>query len=207
MDGIANAVEHARYAKSFFEVEDVPIRSIIDIGVGLGVQFREMLALFSPDRALGIDVSELALAKAGALQLDPYGRIEVELRQQGIEAWCAEAAAAVVAEDEEDMEAASFDLGVCMSVVQYIPDEVLARCLPVLAERLQYLYLTVPTAVEFERQAEALDFRDPYAIHRTQAELLALFAPHFTVISSRILESKVHFDARTTNLTDLLFRF
>ena len=39
MDGIFNAVNHARYAKNFFLIESVEVNSIIDFGFGLGHMF------------------------------------------------------------------------------------------------------------------------------------------------------------------------
>ena len=194
MDGIGNAREHARYLKSFFEVEGVEIDTIADFGFGFGVLFREMLHLFSPSRALGIDPSEFAHQRAAELQLDPYNRIDVALRRQRLEDWC-------TGPEEE------FDLGVCMSVLQYLDDQAIADCLPILADRVQYLYLTVPTDVELQRQIDECDFKDTWAIHRGRERYLELIAPSFTVVSSRVLESRSFHDERSTSFTDLLYRF
>jgi len=196
MDGIANAREHARYLKSYFDVEQVEIKTLVDMGFGLGVQFREMLNTFSPDSALGLDPSAFAHERIGSLQLDPYDRIEVELRQQSIQSWCS-------APDGDE----TWDLGVCMSVFQYLPDEELRGCIPILASRLQFLYLTVPTDIELSRQEEQCKFHDEWAIPRTRDWYQETIGSDFTFISSRVLESKHYFDETDTQLTDLLFRF
>ena len=43
MDGIGNAKEHTKYLKSFFDIEQVHITTMIDLGFGYGHLFREML--------------------------------------------------------------------------------------------------------------------------------------------------------------------
>ena len=57
MDGIFNAVNHARYAKNFFLIESVEVNSIIDFGFGLGHMFVEFLKSFRPTSAFGIEPS------------------------------------------------------------------------------------------------------------------------------------------------------
>ena len=108
---------------------------------------------------------------------------------------------------EELKKEKTFDLGLCTSVFQYLSDEELEVVLPVMAKRIRYLYFSVPTNLELKRQVSDLDFKDEYAIHRTREKYLKLLRPHFTFISSRLLESKVHFNEETTHFTDLLFRF
>lgn len=194
MDGIGNAKEHARYLKSFCEVESVEIDSIVDFGCGLGYQFQEILYLFSPSRALGIEPSMHVQSELRKRDLDPYNRIDVDLRQQGIESWC-------VGKEED------FDLGICMSVLQYLDDAAIEACMPIIASRVQYLYLTVPTDVELQRQIDECHFKDEWAIHRSRERYKELLSPSFTFISSRILESKALFDEVSSSFTDLLFRF
>jgi hypothetical protein len=76
-----------------------------------------------------------------------------------------------------------------------------------MAQKVKYLYLTVPTDKELNAQIEDLEFHDTYAIRRSRSAYQRLLKKHFTFISSRILESKVHFDESTTSFTDLLYRF
>ena len=44
MEGIANAREHVAYLKAFFELEDVEVESIVDLGCGLGHLFQDLVA-------------------------------------------------------------------------------------------------------------------------------------------------------------------
>ena len=76
-----------------------------------------------------------------------------------------------------------------------------------MAKKVKYLYLTVPTDKELEQQVSTLNFKDEYALKRTQEFYYNLLSKNFTFISSRILESKTYFDNDTTSITDLLFRF
>ena len=75
-----------------------------------------------------------------------------------------------------------------------------------MSQRVKYLYLTVPTDVELERQIEELDFHDQYALKRNSKFYREILSPHFTMISSKIWESKFYFNERTTHFTDLLYR-
>lgn len=197
MEGIANASEYVRYAKSFFDLEEHPIESICDLGFGLGLLFREFLYVFQPDKALGIDPSPLAVKAAKALDLDPYNRIDVKLKKLDLLSWCRGSI--------EDWE--YFDLGICTSVFQYLQDEELEEIIPILAERFEYLYLTVPTDIELKRQITQVGFHDEYAIHRSRSWYQRLLKKHFTFISNRILESKLYHKDMDTPFTDLLFRF
>jgi hypothetical protein len=88
-----------------------------------------------------------------------------------------------------------------------LSDKELKEIIPILAKRIKYLYLTVPTNVELGRQVSELDFKDEYAIHRTREKYQKLLKPHFTFVSARVLESKHHFDEESTVFTDLLYRF
>lgn len=197
MDGIGNAREHAKYLKAFLAVEHVEITSIIDLGFGYGHLFREMMKTFIPYRAVGIEPSPHAFKKAKPDKLKPVESTKLKLYQEDILTWCA----------TERKRENTFDLGICTSVFQYLTDKELREVLPTLAERIKYIYLTVPTNIELGRQVSELDFKDEYAIHRTRDEYRKLISPHFTFISSRVLESKRYFDEESTSFTDLLFRF
>lgn len=195
MDGIGNAKDHVRYLKTFFAVESVEITSMVDLGFGYGFLFKEMMKAFIPYRAVGIEPSEYAFKRAGRLKLKPVPSTRLELFNEDIVAWCKRKPKMV------------YDLGICTSVFQYISDRDLKFILPILARRFKYIYLTVPTDIELGRQVSELDFKDPYAISRTGKWYRREISKHFTFISSRILESKHHFDEESTSFTDLLFRF
>jgi trans-aconitate methyltransferase len=197
MDGIGNAREHARYLKAFLAVEHVEITSIIDLGFGYGHLFREMMRTFNPYRATGIEPSPHAFKKANPMKWKPVESTQLKLYQEDILTWCA----------TDRKRNNTFDLGICTSVFQYLSDKELKEILPTLAERIKFIYLTVPTNIELGRQISELEFKDEYAIHRTRDQYRKLISPHFTFLGSRILESKRYFDEESTPFTDLLFRF
>lgn len=196
MDGIGNAKDHARYLKSFLAIEHVDVSTVVDLGFGYGHLFREMLRAFVPYFAVGIEPSEYAFKKAKPDKWRPVESTKIELYQEDLLTWC-----------RRKWKTEPFDLGICTSVFQYLPTKELKEILPVLAQRVKYLYLTVPTDQELKRQIEELDFKDEYAIHRSREQYQRLIRPHFTFVSGRVLESKVHFDEETTHFTDLLFRY
>ncbi len=196
MDGIGNARDHAKYLQYYLAVEQVDISTVIDLGFGYGHLFREMMRIFKPHMARGIEPSPYAFNKAKPYKLRPVESTDLQLYQEDLVTWC----------KTERKKENKFDLGICTSVFQYLSNKELKEVLPILAKRIRYLYLTVPTNVELSRQVDELDFKDEYAIHRTREEYQKLIRPHFTFIGSRILESKHFFNEETTLFTDLLFR-
>lgn len=196
MDGIGNAKEHARYLKGYLTIEHVDISTIIDLGFGYGHLFREMMKAFLPHRAVGIEPSPYAFKKAKIDKLKPVDSTDLKLFEEDLLTWC-----------RTERKKNEFDLGICTSVFQYLTNKELKEIIPVLSQRIKYLYLTVPTDVELGRQVAELEFKDEYAIHRTRDEYQKLLRPHFTFISSRILESKHFFNDETTSFTDLLYRY
>lgn len=196
MDGIVNALDHARYLKSFFDISFVKVSSIADLGFGLGHLFSAMLKEFKPYKSFGIEPSEHAFnefKKSSSKLSREYG---LKLANQDIFSWC----------KLDDKSAIRFDLGICTSVLQYIPDEDLKIIIPVLSKRFKYLYFSAPTDAEYKRQKSDFDFTDRFAIKRSQKKYQALFKGHFTVIGARILESQHYFDQKNTPFTDLFFR-
>jgi hypothetical protein len=197
MDGIVNAKTHATYLKSLFDLEYISVSSLIDLGFGLGYMFKEMVMAFEPTKTSGIEPTELAFnefqKREGALIHD----YKIKIYQEDLLTWC-----------KTDRKVKSrFDLGICSSVMQYISDEDLKVIVPILAERLKYIYLSVPTDKELKRQVSELEFKDEYALRRSKAFYYKLLSQHFTFIGSRVLESKKYFNEDTTSFTDLLFRF
>lgn len=196
MDGIGNAREHTRYLKSFLAIEHVDIGSIIDLGFGYGHLFREMMKAFIPHTAVGIEPSDFAFKKAKIDKLRPVSSTNLSLYQEDLITWC-----------RTKRKNNEFDLGICTSVFQYMSDKELKEIIPVLSKRIKFLYLTVPTDIELGRQVSELEFKDEYAIHRTRDKYQKLLRPHFTFVSSRVLESKHFFDEESTHFTDLLYRY
>lgn len=197
MDGIGNAKEHTRYLKAFLSIEHVDISTIIDLGFGYGHLFREMLKAFIPHRAVGIEPSPYIFKKAKIDKLKPVDSTDLKLFQEDLLTWCR----------TDRKKNNYFDLAICTSVFQYLSDKELKEIIPVLSKRIKLLYLTVPTNIELGRQVSELEFKDEYAIHRTREQYQKLLRPHFTFVSSRVLESKHHINEETTPFTDLLYRY
>jgi len=196
MDGIGNAKDHVNYLKALLELEMVDVSSIIDLGFGYGYLFQKMLKAFIPYKACGVEPSLLAFNKTRARKLKPVESTKLELLNESIQQWC----------NRTDSKKLSFDLGLCNSVFQYIPDKELKEIIPVLSKRIKYLYLTVPTDIELDRQIEELEFNDTYAIRRSRELYRKILSKHFTNISSKLWESKYHFNEESTLFTDLLYR-
>lgn len=198
MDNIVNAKEHAAYMEALFKLEYVDISSVIDLGFGLGILFKEVLRTFKPYRAYGIEPSKHPFELVSKKKLTNIESIKLNIENIDLLTW---------AKKKQPKDEKIFDLGLCTSVFQYLSDEEIEFILPIMAKRIRYLYFSVPTNLELKRQIEDLEFKDEYAIHRTREKYLKLLKPHFTFISSRLLESRVHFTEESTHFTDLLFRF
>ncbi len=196
MDGIGNAKDHADYVKAFMQLEMVDVSSIVDLGFGYGYLFQKMMKSFVPYKACGIEPSKLAFNKARQRKLKPVESTNLKLFNESIQKWCLRV----------DSKNTRFDLGLCNSVFQYITTEDLKEIVPVLSKRIKYLYLTVPTDIELDRQIEELEFHDTYAIRRSRKFYRDLVGKHFTNISSKLWESKHYFDEKTSLFTDLLYR-
>ena len=195
MDGIGNAKNHANYLKSYFELEGVEINSVIDLGFGLGHLSAAVIRKFKPWRFHGLEPSEPAYKKGGArISKLPYSKLKLDCTD--LLTWA----------KKQPTDARYFDLGICTSVFQYLTDQEIKVSLPIMARMFRYLYLTVPTDIELNKQIEDLNFYDDLAIRRSRTEYLKLLAPHFTLVSSRIWESKNHFNEDNTELSDLLYR-
>lgn len=196
MDCIGNAKEHVNYIAAFFELEKVDISSIVDFGFGYAYLFQKLMKKFIPYKAMGIEPSRYAFDKARARKLKPVESTKLQLINESLTQWC----------QRKREKQLRFDLGVCTSVFQYLSKEELEFCLPIMARRIKYLYLTVPTDKELDRQIEELEFDDKYALRRTRKFYREILAPHFTLISSKIWESKYYFDEDSTLFTDLIYR-
>ena len=196
MDCIGNAKEHTQYLKSFFDLELVDVSSIIDLGCGYGYLFQRMLKVFIPYKACGIEPSKHAFDKCRSRKIKPVDSTELVMLNESIGHWC----------KRKDTSKIRFDLGICTSVFQYLPEEELLEIIPVLARRIKYIYLTVPTDKELDRQIDELKFHDTYAKRRTREFYREILSENFTNISSKIWESKFYFNEDTTLFTDLLYR-
>ena len=200
MDGIVNATQHATYLKAFFDVDYVDINSVIDLGFGLGYILESVLHEFQPYRVWGIEPSSFAFEEAKKkrkLKLAPTTKLT--LKQWSLQRWARE-------KGDPQKKHKWFDLGLCTSVFQYLSEEEIDEVLPVMSKMVKYLYFSVPTDLELERQVSDLDFKDEYAFRRPKEFYREKLFPYFTIVGARILESKSHFNEDNTFFTDYLFR-
>lgn len=196
MDGVGNAKDHADYLKAFMNLEMVDVSSVIDLGFGYGYLFQKVLKAFLPYKACGVEPSNFAFNKARQRKLKPVESTDLKLYNESIQSWCL----------RSDSKHTRFDLALCNSVFQYITSEDLKEIIPVLSRRVKYLYLSVPTDIELDRQIEELEFHDTYAIRRNRKFYREILSKNFTNISSKLWESKYYFDEKTSLFTDLLYR-
>ena len=198
MDGMANAHLHAKYLKSFMSLEMVDVSSVIDFGFGLGELFKAVLKEFKPYRVQGIEPSSYAFQQMTKKKLNVVAGTKLQLIQTDLVSWCKEHA------KKEKW----FDLGICTSVFQYLSDEEIEFALPILAKSVKYLYFSVPTDKELRYQVSDLEFHDVNAIRRERGKYLKILSPYFTIVGSRLLESKYHFKKdEDSPFSDFLFRF
>ena len=195
MDGIGNASLHADYIQALFALDAVPIKSVLDVGFGLGHLFNAIVRRFKPYRAVGLEPSAYAFERGRRTIKAPFGT-RLRLLPMDVQTWCS-----------QPRKPGRFDLTICTSVLQYLDDTQIRTVLPVLAERTRYMYLTVPTDVEARRMTESFDFADSYALQRTRDDYVSMIGDEFTFIGNRLLESKRHFDEHTTPFSELVYRF
>jgi SAM-dependent methyltransferase len=200
MDGIFNAEDHAAYIDRLLALEGVRVRSLVDLGFGLGHLTDAVIAALRPREVEATEPSawarERALARGLArARLD--GRpAKPRIRDLDLAGWCA-----------EPPPETPFDLGICTSVLHYLDDAALAAVLPAMASRMRYLYLTLPTARDLARQRAEEGFEDRHAIARPREAWWALLSPHFTCVANRLLESKPLADPQSASFEDDLYRF
>jgi hypothetical protein len=197
MDGIGNAKDHVRYLKALLTLDNVKINSIIDFGFGKSVLLKEMITGLNPYKTVGIEPSKYIFEQIQSKPFFKNNKKKVKLYNFDLKTWC----------QKSQGKNERFDLGICTSVLQYLPEEELKVILPIIAEKVKYMYLTVPTNKELNKQINDLDFLDTYAIRRSKTFYYKIIKKYFTFISNRVLESKTFFDEENTSFSELLFRF
>ena len=144
MDGVVNADAHAAYVKSAFDVALQPVRSIADLGFGLGHVFERVLRVLRPYKAYGLEPSTPAY-EAVRFRLVPPEGTKLVLEQVDLRSWCR----------RPDHPKLRFDLGLCTSVLQYLPDREAARAITALAQLSRgLLYFSVLTAGDWKHNAD-----------------------------------------------------
>lgn len=174
IDGIHNAREHVRYCKAILDLGEVEVKSIGDFGFGKGVLLKEFAKVFKPMRIIAIDPSKEAIEK---------------LKKQK---WINKANTKINKSTLETFQLKTkLDLGICNSVLQYIPQNDIKNVFQKLAIFCKYVYFSVPTKKDYDYMQKELDFIDPYAHQRTKEFYLNSLSPFFTIVSHNLLESKL----------------
>ncbi len=195
MDGIFNAKAHAKYLKASFDLEYVDVHSLIDFGAGYGHLLKAFVEVFKPDKAIAIEPSSPAFNKLKKRKIK-VGSMQLSLYQNSMLDWL-----------ENNQSLKPFDLGICTSVLQYCESGELKKVVPLLSKCVRYLYLTLPIDLELKKQSDEYNFKDRFALSRSQKFYHEIFSPYFTFVGNRILESRNFYDYKNTNFTELLFRF
>ena len=152
--GTHDAARVAHIATAVHEMAawwDVPIRSVLDVGAGMGM-WRDWYAANHPGvRVRSIDVSRYACTTWGHERRD-------------ISTW---------------KPSSKFDLVVCHSVLQYLDDEpVMAAIGNLAAATRRVMYLELPTTADFRHVVDR-DHTDLDVHHRTGAWYRRLLTEHF----------------------------
>lgn len=191
IDGDFNAKDHAKYLHYLMKVVEVPVNSVIDFGFGKAKLLYEVQKTFKASRVAGLDVSEYAyqnLKKKSWVE-----DVGVELFNMSITDFTP---------PEE-----SYDLALCNSVLQYVPDDELERAVQCLAYSAKYIYLHIPTQEDYKKLKDMIQFEDPYAIQRPTKLYDELFDNYFKFVGWGLLESRYQVEEEFSLFFDTLFRF
>ena len=190
IDGDYNASSHARYLKSIFELVEADVSSLVDFGFGKANLLYQVLKVFRPGRVKAIDNSEYAFQNL--------------IKKHWVKQWKINCYHQGILDFEPSPKA--FDLGLCNSVLQYVPDEDLELCIERMSYSCRYLYLHVPTTEDYEKLKDHSDFVDPYAHKRSDLIYRELVSRYFVQVSWGLLESKTHVDVENSAFFDSLYR-
>lgn len=176
IDGVDNAKQHAFYIKSILDLAEVEVLSLCDFGFGNGILLKEFVMKLKPKLIIAIDPSKEAID---------------QLKKQS---WITKLNHKIYQTTIEKLDQSKinkpFDLGICNSIVQYIPNKDITFVFQKMATLCKYLYFSVPTIADYNYMLNELEFTDPYANKRTKKFYLNRLSPYFTIVSYNLLESK-----------------
>lgn len=177
IDGVFNAVNHARYVYELMQLFEISIHTIGDFGFGLGILLREFASVFKPKKIVAIDPSAEAINRILAEKwISSYN---IAIQQNSIELY-----------DSTYLQKYPLDLVICNSVLQYVPNNKVEICFEKLSKICKYLYITIPTVQDYKFMKSQLNFTDPYAFSRSKTFYTKLYKKYFTCVSHNLLESK-----------------
>ncbi|MCZ8343760.1 MAG: class I SAM-dependent methyltransferase [Leptospira sp.] len=178
VDGSYNAKEHASYLHSLFKLMEIPVYRIADFGFGKGILLREFVRAFSPVKVYAVDASKDAFEelkkKDWVRKSDKY-----HIYNQNLETF-----------ELAKLEKTPVELGICNSVLQYLPDSKIPDVLERLAKYCNYLYFTVPTNIDYADMKSEMKFVDPYAFSRPKKKYKKWISRDFEIVGYNLLQSK-----------------
>ncbi|TGL62559.1 class I SAM-dependent methyltransferase [Leptospira jelokensis] len=178
VDGSYNAKQHAEYLKSLFQLMEIPVYKIADFGFGKGILLREMVKAFSPVKVFAVDASKEAFEelkkKDWVKRSDKFHIYHESLETLVL----------------PKLEKEPVELGICNSVIQYLPENQIPSVLEKMAKYCNYLYFTVPTNEDYAVMKQEMSFVDPYAFSRTKKKYRKWIARDFEIVGYNLLQSK-----------------
>lgn len=190
IDGDYNAKSHAKYLFSLFGVVEAEVCSIVDFGFGKGNLLYECLKLFRPSKVAALDSSEYIYEKMK--------------KKSWVKDWDVKLHHLEIQDFKYPQKA--FDLGICNSVLQYVPDHLLETCVERMSYSCRYLYLHVPSFEDYSRLKDDVDFKDPWAIAREDKVYRDLLSHYFVKVGWGLMESKTNVEADGSAFFDSLYR-
>jgi hypothetical protein len=192
IDGVFNAEGHVRYLFELFKLMEINIRSIGDMGFGLGVLLKEFVRQFKPSRIIAIDPSEECVTRM--IKEKWIKNLNIAIKQSTIEEF-----------NIKFIKEKPLDLVLCNSVLQYLPNKNIEPAFEKLALISKYVYITIPTAKDYEYMRSELNFTDPYAYERSRNFYIKAWKKHFYAISHNLLESR--YNVKESPFLYELFRY
>ncbi|MDF3820359.1 class I SAM-dependent methyltransferase [Leptospira sp. 96542] len=178
VDGSYNAKEHANYLHALFRLMDIPVYRIADFGFGKAILLREMVKTFSPVKVYAVDASQNAYEdlkkKDWVKRSDKFHIYHSSLENFIL----------------PKLEKTPVELGICNSVIQYLPDSEIPKVLERMAKYCNYLYFTVPTNVDYAEMKKEMSFIDPYAYSRSAKKYRKWLSRDFEIVGYNLLQSK-----------------
>lgn len=189
IDGDYNSKDHAHYLHTLFKLMGIHVSSIYDFGFGKGTLLRDISKKLESTHIKGCDISEYAFnnlrkkawAKDFKLEISQIYNLKVPKKP--------------------------YHLGLCNSVLQYVPDARLKKSIDILANSCKYVYFHVPTKEDYKILKKDLNFADPYAIQRPNKTYEKLLKNKFTFVSWGLLESKKFSKHQNSPFMDSIYRF
>ena len=102
----------------------------------------------------------------------------------------------------------SYQLGLCVSVCQYLDDKDVDLVLCELSKHCDFLYFDVVTKEEYDIMRNGSQFKDDWAIERSRKFYLNIIFKYWRIVSNEILESKYFYPTPdSSNIPNTIYIF